>query len=112
MEMASNFKQKPIRDKKHLSFIRKLNCAVCGMWPTEACHIRKFGDGGMGMKPSDSRCIPMCHECHAEQHRIGEEKFFGDIQKPIELSNALWLMTGDLERCKDRVTQFRRSIRT
>lgn len=29
----------------------------------------------MSMKPSDRWCISLCRDCHALQHRIGEQSF-------------------------------------
>jgi hypothetical protein len=110
--MQTNFKQIIVRDKKHLEFIRKLNCCVCSCWPSEACHVRAGLSGGIGMKPPDSFVIPMCHSCHFTQHNIGEKKFWGDTDKPKELANALWLMTSNLEKAKERIVLFRKTIRT
>jgi len=109
--METNFKVKTIRDKKHLEFVRKISCCVCSAWPVEASHIRKNCRGGTGMKSGDNFVLPVCSECHRFSHNVGEITFWGDIEKPIELANALWINTGNLEYAKERVALFRRSIR-
>lgn len=31
--------------------------------------------GGTGLKPPDRWCVPLCHDHHLEQHRIGHAAF-------------------------------------
>ena len=104
-------KNKPIRDKRHLDFIRRLVCATClAPAPSEACHIRAGGDGGMGMKPGDNRTIPQCHSCHMESH-TGEKRYWVDMRLPIELSNALYVQTGDRDAAMFRIMKFAREFK-
>jgi hypothetical protein len=72
-----------IRDAKHLEFIRSLSCCVCGDdTSTEAAHIRtgSIGHGkaptGLGEKPSDQWCLPLCGRHHREQHTMNEMAFW------------------------------------
>lgn len=62
--------------KKPLSALRKSAkgeactleiVGVCNHNPetTVLCHIRDFGTGGTGLKPSDLCAVYGCHECHA-----------------------------------------------
>lgn len=37
----------------------------------EACHVRRSGEFGTGYK-ADYACVPMKHEYHAQQHKLGE----------------------------------------
>ena len=30
----------------------------------------------MGQKPDDWRTVSLCHDCHAEQHSVGEDTFW------------------------------------
>ena len=50
--------------------------------------MRNGTDGGTGMKPSDRWTISLCHNCHANQHHMGEiafEKAHGiDMKKLAE----------------------------
>lgn len=54
---------------------------------TEAAHVRIGGDGGMSLKPSDWRTVPLCgHDSdseghHAQQHRLGERVFWEEYRK-------------------------------
>lgn len=65
------------RDSEHLKFIRGLACCVCKKPPpSDAAHVRIGGGGGMGLKPSDFRTVPLCNKCHATQHSVGEKQFW------------------------------------
>jgi hypothetical protein len=56
---------------------------------TEAAHVRIGGDGGMALKPSDWRTVPLCGADddwmghHAYQHQIGERPFWDDYAKTV-----------------------------
>jgi len=64
---------------KHLIYIRQQQCVLAGKdkceGRTEAAHVRKGTDGGIGMKPSDRYVIPLCSRHHRLQHSIGEKAF-------------------------------------
>lgn len=93
-------------DEKHLAFIRQLPCLVCGNnIETQAAHIR-FSDiraakvnPGVGQKPHDFWCVPLCGRCHSEQHEMGNEAAFWDqaMIDPLFVSMALYLNSGDHE---------------
>jgi hypothetical protein len=94
-----NLKKKPPeRSPGHLVFIRRLPCLKCGApEPSEAAHLRSGTDAGMGMKPGDNWTLPLCHQHHAEQHRIGEETFWNDrLDMVKEIARKLWLYSGDI----------------
>ena len=101
-----------IRSKKHLKFINSLPCCNCSKpSPSEAAHIRAQSDGGTGMKPSDNRTVPLCHECHREQHNVGEYWFWKErLEDAINLSNALWIMTGNTKKGTERVLRFKHTV--
>jgi hypothetical protein len=92
-------KQPIIRDKKHLKFLSKLPCVVCGKeGRTQAAHIRSGSQAGMGRKPSDSRAIPLCVECHTDQHKHNEKAWWdkrGGLDNAVTLAAILYTMTGD-----------------
>ena len=69
---------KPYRDKKYMSWVHTLPCIVTGLSGEgiEAHHVRMGQDGGMGMKPSDYRCLPLHYTKHRELHNIGERYFW------------------------------------
>ena len=71
-----------VRDQRdrcpsHLAFVRQHTCIVpgCDGRPIEAMHVRKSGNGGIGMKPGDGFTVSGCSAHHSEQHRIGEDAF-------------------------------------
>lgn len=101
-------KTKPIRNKAHLEFVRTLPCIACFALPSQAAHVRSAKNSGMGVKPGDDKILPCCAECHARQHSIGQPRFFGDVNRALELANVLWLMTGDRERCVSQILNYRK----
>lgn len=107
----TNFKQKPIRDKKHLKFISGLPCVVSGKGEVQAAHIRKGCGGGMGYKSGDNFTLPLNYEIHSRQHHLGAEDFFwseyGGIDRAISLANALYENTGNREKCLQLIRDFR-----
>ena len=48
--------------REHVSRYPCLNCGAPG--PSDPHHDRRHGNCGMGMKPPDTYCIPLCHKCH------------------------------------------------
>ncbi len=62
----------------------------------------------MGLKPSDEYCIPLKWELHAEQHRMGEEVFWGDSLEDVKkLATDLYANTGRRQVCIDLILKFR-----
>ena len=61
----------------HRAWVRRHGCSVpgCNSLLIECAHVRRGGDGGMGLKPSDAWCISLCSRHHAEQHKMGEKRF-------------------------------------
>lgn len=86
------------RDEEHLAAVRQCICLSCGKNPAgEAAHIRMasavYGkrESGIGEKPDDKFTVPLCHECHMEQHAIGERPFFEAIGiSPLSTAGLLY----------------------
>jgi hypothetical protein len=57
-------KQKRVRDKDYLVFVKELPCCVTLSRPVDPHHLRPPGTG-MGIKSGDDQVIPL----HPEQHR-------------------------------------------
>lgn len=72
------FKKKRLRDAKYLKSFNGAKCIACGVIDASvvAAHIRHGHTGGMGLKPPDNLTLPLCCNCHREQHEIGEGKFY------------------------------------
>lgn len=104
--METNFKQKKIRDKAHLKFVRSLPCIKCFQAPSQACHLRYGSNAGMGQKPSDSKVTPMCASHHFQQHQMPENEFHGDIDKAHELADYLYEHTGDWKNCVLKIREY------
>lgn len=78
------------RSQRHLKHVRSFACCACDAdAPIEAAHLRIGTDGGMGLKPSDLYCTPLCRDCHAKQH-MGEVTFWREVGKdPLEIIEEL-----------------------
>ena len=85
-----------------LEFVRGHACCVCGAPPkSQAAHIR-FSDAmngslnpGIGAKPDDSKCLPLCAGCHLDNnnslHRCGERAFWDRVGiDPFALAATLY----------------------
>lgn len=92
-------KNKPIRDKKHLEFIRSLPCVTCGASPkSDPSHISIGNGKAMGRKVADNFTVPQCRVCHSKVHQSGEITFwdrFGGAEDASKLANVLYLVSGD-----------------
>ncbi len=114
-------RQRMPREKldRHLNFIRGLPCLVCGNnIQTEACHVRMSDariakvNAGVGQKPDDFFCVPLCGEHHREQHTGSEPRFW---QKhgvdPILYALRLWSVTDNHEMGCDVVAAANENAR-
>ena len=54
-----------LRDKDYLAWIRTQPCFLCRC-PAEPAHGRPWGKG---MKGPDYEAIPLCRQCHENEHR-------------------------------------------
>ena len=73
-----------IKCPAHRAWIRGFVCLICGTHPTECAHVRMNSGAGMGEKPDDSRCVPLCPTCHRTQHAQGEPSFYAKHKIDIE----------------------------
>ena len=65
------------RNEDYLKFVRNQDCVVDGNnINTVSHHVRINQNGGMGLKPSDYRVIPLNWKRHSELHTIGEKSFY------------------------------------
>jgi hypothetical protein len=74
-----------------LAFVRRRACCACGhAAPSQAAHIRFIDPRypqkravGIGEKPSDCWCAPLCAGCHLDdpdaQHNAGEPVFWSRV---------------------------------
>jgi len=96
-------KQNPLRSRKHRRWIAEWCCLSCvkglkwaGRVVSQAAHIRMGLGGGMGMKPCDTKIVPLCPTHHGDQHRMGEQEFW-DCQRldPFHYASELALNSPD-----------------
>jgi len=99
-----------IRSEKHRRFIAGLPCVYCRKSPCQAAHIRNGHEGGMGLKPCDSLCVPLCPDCHEIQGR-SERKFWdrfgGGVDGAKKLARGLYKVTGDNIAGLELIARFR-----
>ena len=93
-EYQDHFKPdpKPItwKLKKYLDYVRNTPCLICG-YPSEAHHIRKASNSGVGKKPGDCWCVPLCKLHHAEVHQFGFNTFLSNHN--MDLYEELFKLT-------------------
>src|SRR6266702_2644118 len=101
----------PRRAAQHLAFVRLLPCVICSIRPSQAAHVRRGTDGGMGMKPSDKYSTPLCAAHHDAQHASGEITFWSFYGiDPVDCASRLWTVSGDLEAGERIVFRARQAI--
>ena len=91
-------KEKKIRSKEHLVYIRSLPCIIhdiddrCNGQPVVAHHLTYISDkGGMGLKTGDNWVLPMCFFHHSVLHNMGEKTFWKTWQIDAEEeARRLW----------------------
>ena len=95
--------------EKHLALVRQLPSCVSGrIGPCDPHHLRSgpaASERGVNQKATDRWTVPLLRIEHDELHRIAsryEEAWFMErgVADVIELANALWMGTGDLERMR------------
>jgi hypothetical protein len=53
-------------------YVKSSPCCVCGKRPSDPAHYPRTVGAGAG----EDDVIPLCRECHGEQHNIGVNSFF------------------------------------
>ena len=100
------------RRGQHLAFVRQLPCVACGRAaPSEAAHVRTGTDSGVAIKPPDRYAVPLCADCHAKQHRVGELSFWSALRiDPVSVSLRLWTISVDIKGEERIVFRARQQI--
>lgn len=94
MSLPARIPKKPKRETRwrsqaHCNFVRSHACSACGSTAAiEVAHVRLGSHTGLGQKPDDWRTVSLCHECHTQQHRVGEATFWKD-RAPHGMLDAL-----------------------
>lgn len=86
--MKSRFEDEEYREWQRalpcLKCIEEFDIELAPIYQNECAHDRIETDGGMGMRPSDIYSCPLCHEHHAEQHRVGAITFWGGNMRAMK----------------------------
>lgn len=103
-----------------LAFLRRRPCCACGAPPpSQAAHLRTTDathpekrSVGLGEKPSDRWCNPLCASCHLDapdaQHKIGERMFWARVGvDPFDNASKLW---GQFVRRRGRSPEQRERV--
>lgn len=59
-----------------MGWVRTHPCLSCASPFTEAHHLQRAQPRALGMKTGDEWTVPLCHSCHMELHRVGENKYW------------------------------------
>ena len=108
-------------DPKHLAFVRKLFCVLCGARIfIQAHHLKQgIGERGIGMKSTDRWVLPLCSaagrrlgRCHAMIENIAsvhEIATFARLGQPDPrgLAAELYANTGNLKYCARTILRHR-----
>jgi hypothetical protein len=80
------------RDKKHLRFVSRQPCLVCGRAPSDAHHLRFAEPRALGAKVSDEFTVPLCRVHHRALHNCGDERsWWHDLRiDPSPVAAQLW----------------------
>lgn len=71
---------KTIRNRAYLAWLRMQPCCITGKTiGVEAAHVRRGNGGGMGIKPSDLRALPLHADEHRLQHTMGETTYWDRV---------------------------------
>lgn len=99
-------KVKPFKSVKYRRWIASLPCVKCGSHYVQAAHIRSRTGGGMGYKPSDKWCFPLCCEagnnCHYKFDKH-EDDFWTEemVDKAKDLARKLFQLWNEDEHERD-----------
>jgi len=69
--MNTYFKEKRVYSKSYLKWLRSQPPLIGGTGQTVCHHIRLFKEGGVGLKPPDTSCIPIADSVHQQIHSSG-----------------------------------------
>jgi hypothetical protein len=78
--MAALKKNQTPRNEKFLAWVRGQDSCVSRDYANVVTHhVRMYGWGGMGIKPSDYRVVPLTHAEHLRLHHHGEASFWEEV---------------------------------
>lgn len=101
-----------IRCPGHMKYVRGFSCSienkndhVC-VGRMEAHHVREGSNGGVGLKPDDSTCVPLCGRAHQLGHSIGWQTFETRYQVDLKsIAKRLWLHSPHRAKYLKSITQ-------
>ena len=70
------------RNELYRLHVKRKGCLVC-RYVADAHHLQRVPGArgsGMGQKPGDQWCVPLCRPCHDEAHRTGDENVFWAVK--------------------------------
>lgn len=82
-------KNRKVRCKAYLEWLRTQPCIVCGRQPSEylsvmAAHQNLTKNAkGISTKVDDTWALPVCTECHRREHNAGVKTFWKDADIKI-----------------------------
>ena len=106
---TSNREPREGMSANHLAMIRQLPCVVTGEPASEAHHILRTGEHGMGRRSSDRWAIPLSTVAHRALHAAGDEEVFliGHGIDGRAVASALWAARGDIEAMRQVIFNAR-----
>lgn len=80
------------RNGRYLAWLRTQPCCVTGATiDVQAAHTRLGLGGGMGIKPTDYRALPLQAISHRTQHQMGERAYWASKGRDPEIEVVIHL---------------------
>lgn len=84
-----------VRDHRHLRRVAARPCCICG-GQSQAHHLLRTGEHGMGRRSGDDKTIPLCPTHHQQLHASGDESGWLGRHgiNGLELARTIWEARG------------------
>ncbi len=105
-------KKKIFRSEEYKTFIRSKPCIYCGVEDDIESHHEDddFYNSGMGLKPPDSQCLPICVKHHIPvRHKMSAKEFYNlcNVDPKVMMVNYLTEFLGE-KQCVNSKKKFRK----
>ena len=108
--MTNVYSYDPVRDRRHLDFVRSLPCLTCGRKTRgDAAHLSVGNNKGIAFKAGDDKTIPHCRRCHRESHDKGELSYwyeYGGYEAVNVLARALYDATYNYNKAHNLISEW------
>lgn len=81
-----------VRSEAYLKTVRGRQCLACMRPEASAHHLTFAQERGMSLRTGDNWAVPLCHRCHMDLHRTGDERTWWDMigVDPLVWARSNW----------------------